>query len=143
MLSPRQALIVIATRQRGTGLNLPPYRGPDQPIKNLWPRLPAIHDLATVTLLFLHFHLIVGRLGPSSLVVGLEMKMGLVSSQDVREYQRKTEGELRGRQNNGRTIQQGLLAVAGTETRDMSRALKCGSRRACPRLSAAHSEGQL
>lgn len=71
------------------------------------------------------------------------MKMGLVSSQDVREYQRKTEGELRGRQNNGRTIQQGLLAVAGTETRDMSRALKCGSRRACPRLSAAHSEGQL
>lgn len=91
---------------------------------NLWPRLPAIHDLATVILLFLHFHLMVGRLGPSceitqhgsedsSLAVGLEMKMGLVSSRDVREYQRKTEGELRGWQNNGRTIQQGLLAVAG------------------------------
>lgn len=46
-------------------------------------------------------------------MVGLEMKVGLVSSRDVRESQRKTEGGLRRRQNNVRTIQQGLLAVAG------------------------------
>lgn len=46
-------------------------------------------------------------------MVGLEMKVGLVSSRDVRECQRKTEGELRGWQNNVRTIQQVLLAVAG------------------------------